>query len=311
MTPVRFSVVIPTYNRARLIGRAVQCVLEQSLPCEEILVVDDGSTDGTQDVVRSMGGKVRLVLQTHGGPSRARNTGVREAAAEWIAFLDSDDLWQSDHLKRMATAIGQTRGDAALYFADAEYQTGSGRRTHWSVSGYAPRADVDLVRDAVPLVMCPVPPMLMPFCVIRKDVYLRYGGLWEELWSAEDTHLFIRMGLHESFCAVAGCGGVVTADETDPANRLTIAYDTGTTRRWKAMIRVYTDLLNTEAALPVEIRKEFIHRLAHCHWRMSRLEWKEGKMLASACSIGTSMRTAPSVVPGLVFEACRRRLSVL
>jgi hypothetical protein len=166
-----------------------------------------------------------------------------------------------------------------------------------------------LIANAVPVVMCPVPPMLMPFCVIRKDVYQRYGGLWEELWSAEDTHLFIRLGLHETLCAVSGQGGIVTADEIDPANRLTITYDTGTFKRWNALIRMYQHLLASEPGLSEGIRREFVKRLAHCHWRLARLNWAEGKMLRSAGSILTSLKTDESVVPLMLWEAVRRRMA--
>lgn len=309
MTDIRFSVVIPTFNRARLIGRAVTCVLDQSYPCEEVLVVDDGSTDGSQDIVRSLGGKVRLLQQEHGGPSRARNAGVRAATAEWIAFLDSDDLWHRDHLHLIADAIRETGGVAAMYFTDASYGSGPDARKHWGVSGFVPRAPHELITNAVPVVMCPVPPMLMPFCVIRKDVYQRYGGLWEELWSAEDTHLFIRMGLHETLCAVSGPGGIVTADETDPANRLTIAYDTGTARRWNALIRMYHRILADEPGLPEGIRKEFMKRLAHCHWRLARLNWVEGNLLRSCASFATSLKTDESVVPQVLWDAIRRKMA--
>lgn len=309
MTEIRFSVVIPTFNRARLIGRAVACVLDQSYPCEEVLVVDDGSTDGSQEIVRAMGGKVRLIQQEHGGPSRARNTGVHAAAAEWIAFLDSDDLWRPDHLLRMAGAIRETGGTAAMYFSDATYGSAPGARTHWSISDFSPRAPFEVIPRAESLVMRAVPPMLMPFCVIRKDVYQRYGGLWEELWSAEDTHLFIRLGLHETLCAVAGEGGIVTADETDPANRLTIAYDTGTPKRWNALIRMYQRILGSEPGLPEGIRHEFIRRLAHCHWRLARLNWADGKLFHTCSSILTSLRTDETVVPQMIWEAIRRRMA--
>jgi glycosyltransferase involved in cell wall biosynthesis len=302
---VHFSVVIPTYNRAALIGRAVHSALEQSDWCQEILVVDDGSSDGTQDVVRAMGGKVRLVLQEHGGPSRARNTGVREAAAEWIAFLDSDDIWYKDHLPRIADAITRTDGNAALYFSDATYVGESSSVSYWKRCGYSYDAPVTLIRPAVDLAVRGTHPMLLPFVVIRKDVYLRYGGLLEDLWAGEDTHLFIRICLHEGVCAVAGVGGAVTADEPDPANRLTIAHDTGTIRRWNGAVRMYTHLLATEKDAPPAVRREFARRLAHGYWRLARLNWGVNKRTACAALL-SSLRTDVTVVPSVVRDAWLR-----
>jgi glycosyltransferase involved in cell wall biosynthesis len=88
----RFSVVIPTYNRAHTLGLAVRSVLSQSLGDFEVIVVDDGSTDDTLDAVRSLEDpRIRLVAQQHRGVSAARNAGVREAAGDYVTFLDSDD----------------------------------------------------------------------------------------------------------------------------------------------------------------------------------------------------------------------------
>ena len=87
------SVVIPTYNRAGFIAQAIESVLAQSEKVDEIIVVDDGSTDNTQEVVQNFH-EVRYLLQKNGGVSSARNSGIKAARGEWIAFLDSDDVWE-------------------------------------------------------------------------------------------------------------------------------------------------------------------------------------------------------------------------
>src|SRR4051794_4124152 len=115
---IRISVVIPTYNRAHVVGRAIESALAQEYPPHEIIVVDDGSVDDTGDVVDGYRGIVRRVRQPNAGVSAARNRGVSEAASEWIAFLDSDDQWLPGHLGRIVSAMDRTRRAAALYFAD-------------------------------------------------------------------------------------------------------------------------------------------------------------------------------------------------
>jgi glycosyltransferase involved in cell wall biosynthesis len=92
------SVIIPTYNRAHFIQEALQSVLQQSHPAHEIIVVDDGSKDNTPALAEQFPPSVRYIRQTNAGPSSARNRGMRAATGNWIAFLDSDDLWVPEKL---------------------------------------------------------------------------------------------------------------------------------------------------------------------------------------------------------------------
>jgi glycosyltransferase involved in cell wall biosynthesis len=88
-----FSVIIPTYNRSTLIGRTLDSVLAAVDAGTEILVVDDGSTDGTLEMLGGYGGRIKILQQANKGPGAARNAGLREATGDYAAFLDSDDLW--------------------------------------------------------------------------------------------------------------------------------------------------------------------------------------------------------------------------
>jgi glycosyltransferase involved in cell wall biosynthesis len=93
------SVIIPVYNRASTVGRAVESVLRQTYRPLEVIVVDDGSTDGTAESLAAYGDKIILIRQPNGGPSSARNTGVRHSKGIFIAFLDSDDTWEPAKLE--------------------------------------------------------------------------------------------------------------------------------------------------------------------------------------------------------------------
>ncbi len=95
---IQVSVVIPTYNREGRVTRAIDSVLAQTRPVDEIIVVDDGSTDQTASVVRAYGPPVRYVHQENAGPAAARNRGITEARGTWITFLDSDDRWCPDKM---------------------------------------------------------------------------------------------------------------------------------------------------------------------------------------------------------------------
>ena len=98
------SVLIPAYNYGRFIGDAVKSVLEQTFSDYEIIVVDDGSTDDTEEVVRQFR-SVRYIFREHGGISKARNVAVQEAKGKWLAFLDADDLWKEDKLEKQVAYI--------------------------------------------------------------------------------------------------------------------------------------------------------------------------------------------------------------
>jgi hypothetical protein len=96
------SAVIPAYNAAGFIERAIQSVLAQTRPVIEVLVVDDGSRDDTAAIAERCGAPVRVIRQANAGPSAARNHGARVAQGEWVAFLDADDAWRPEKLQQQA-----------------------------------------------------------------------------------------------------------------------------------------------------------------------------------------------------------------
>lgn len=113
------SVILPVYNRAGWVARAVESVLAQTCRRFELLVVDDGSTDGTRRVLESFGSRVTILGQTHAGAEAARNLGLARARGEFVAFIDSDDVWYADRLSRQLplfdrAEVGLVFGDAAL-----------------------------------------------------------------------------------------------------------------------------------------------------------------------------------------------------
>jgi len=101
------SVVIPTCNRRETIGRSIDSVLNQTLFPSEIIVVDDGSTDGTSDYIQSNYPSIRLLQQPNKGVSAARNKGIRYADTNWISLLDSDDEWFPQKLEKQVMTLSQ------------------------------------------------------------------------------------------------------------------------------------------------------------------------------------------------------------
>src|ERR1700716_602327 len=99
MSSTRVTALIPTYNSGKYICDAVDSVLAQTFPAHEIIVVDDGSTDCTREVLAKYKTKIKYIRQVNAGPPAARNTGIARATGEFVALLDSDDLWVPQKLK--------------------------------------------------------------------------------------------------------------------------------------------------------------------------------------------------------------------
>jgi glycosyltransferase involved in cell wall biosynthesis len=119
----RFSVVVPLYQKVRWIGRCLESIRAQSHPAFEVIVVDDGSTDGSGDVVQSIGaGWVRYVRQDNAGAAAARNAGIALAQGSYVALLDADDSWSPNHLSVLAR-LAQAHPEATL-LGTAWYQFG-------------------------------------------------------------------------------------------------------------------------------------------------------------------------------------------
>ncbi|CAH1904792.1 Glyco_trans_2-like domain-containing protein [Candidatus Nitrotoga sp. HW29] len=134
MSIPRFSVIIPAYNAAATLARALDSVLVQTWPAHEIIVVDDGSSDATAAAVAAYGDKVRYLYQHNAGVSAARNAGAQAASGDWLAFLDADDWYYPNRLKWHADWIARD-SDLDFLTGDYEYRDLSGKLIGMSMAG--------------------------------------------------------------------------------------------------------------------------------------------------------------------------------
>jgi glycosyltransferase involved in cell wall biosynthesis len=279
---IEFSAVIPTYNRAHLVVRAITSALDQSFPPAEIIVVDDGSTDATEDAIRRFGQTVRYVRQQNSGGAEARNRGVREATRPWVAFLDSDDVWTERHLEKIASAMIATRSSAELYFDDMLIAE-SPDETWWKRGGFSIAADYVMVPDAAEWVMREYQPMMLQSTVCRRSTFLEAGGLWADLRNAHDTHFFLKIGIGRPVCAVRWIGSKLTADAPGEG-RLTSAGQEE--RRYRNRTRAFRDILRKFPGLTRDQRRCLRMRIADAHWSLGRHAWKRGRFVrAGVCGI--------------------------
>src|SRR5262245_52413493 len=129
MNELPISVIIPTYNRATLIVRSLRSVLVAIIPGDEVIVVDDGSTDDTTQVLEPYRDRIRYVIAPHRGVGAARNRGVAEARHPLVAFNDSDDEWFPDKLA-LQRAFMQARPDVLFCFSDLGLRDKDGAESH-------------------------------------------------------------------------------------------------------------------------------------------------------------------------------------
>ncbi|MEA1919859.1 MAG: glycosyltransferase family A protein [Campylobacterota bacterium] len=186
---MNISVIIPAYNRVGTIARAIESVLAQTYKPREIIVVDDGSSDATSEVVK-MYDEVSLLRQKNMGVSAARNNGVMMAESEWIAFLDSDDTWQSDKLQKQL-AFHKQNLTCKVSYTD---ETWIRNDHHVKIPKKFQKGWGDLYERS--LEQCIIAPSSV---MIEKKLYDRMEGFDETLEVCEDYDLWLRIMKHESF----------------------------------------------------------------------------------------------------------------
>ena len=188
------SVIIPTYNRALYLERAIGSVLAQRLACDELVVVDDGSTDGTTALVERLAAgsavPIRLCRQQNLGAAAARNFGITRARGELLAFLDSDDWWLPNKLALQAAAMA-ARPDVLISHT-REIWFRRGQRVNQKKKHDPPHGDVFTASVG----MCVVG---MSTVMARRELFDRYGLFDEALPCCEDYDLWLRVGCREPF----------------------------------------------------------------------------------------------------------------
>ena len=286
------AAVVPVYNRATVIGEAVASIRAQTHRPAEIVVVDDGSTDGTVDAVRALGSDIRLLCTKHGGASHARNTGVGACTADWIAFLDSDDTWAPEYLERMVSAVEATEGSAALYFSRALLGSSEAPVDQWDAVGFSITGSHKLFLRGGEVVLNTGQPMLLPFTLIRRASFQQIGGLAENLAIAEDTHLFLRLGLTEPLCAVNTVGG--TVHDRSGTERLSRQYGHDAEARWEHVITMCRDLLD-HLRLRGDEAGVLKGWMAEAHWRLARVYAAQGRGVVAARAAAAAFRALPSL----------------
>ena len=190
---VKVSVVMPVYNREAFVAEAIASVLAQTFTAFELIIVDDGSTDATPAIIARVDDpRVRVLRQSHAGISTAMNTGVHAARGEYLARLDSDDLWRPEMLATQVALLDQ-RPEIGAGYARVQRMEADGRLTPiiWGIA--PPDPDDHLCSMLQGDFTCNVT------VVVRRACLERVGGYDPSLQPSEDWDLWLRVAQHYRF----------------------------------------------------------------------------------------------------------------
>lgn len=187
------SVVIPCFNSATYLPEAIESVLSQSYRNFEIIVVNDGSTDNTDEVIQQHLDRIIFIQQDNAGPAAARNRGIREALGKYVAFLDADDTWLPDKLQNQITILESDADCALVYTRFANYEESSGKSLPTLSDTPSGMIFDKLLVESI---------ILLSTVVIRREVLLEAGCFDESLLTAEDTNLWLKVARKHRIDAV-------------------------------------------------------------------------------------------------------------
>ena len=303
MSPT-ISVIVTVYNRFELTKRAVESVLAQTLPVSEVLLMDDGSFDGTSELLPqylahnpSWRERVRYLHQENQGPGAARNNGVAEAKSEWLAFIDNDDLWLPQKLEWQFRALDQFKDQCAACISDAWFMNNPHMKmTLFQLAGKQHSGTIGMIPDPLKYILeinsvVGVHPVWLQNLVARTDLARQVGGFDPKLRFGDDDDFAFRLGCETKFCFVNM--PMVLIDRTPPAER-----HVGANRRWddedfRLQMAQYRleKRLQLEYNFPDEIRDSMRKNLAAVHsgwanWFLQKHEYgKARRAIAEAARV--------------------------
>ncbi|MEI6674031.1 MAG: glycosyltransferase family 2 protein [Verrucomicrobiota bacterium] len=265
---IQISVIIPTYNRAAQVPTAVLSVLNQTCQPYEVIVIDDGSTDATEDALAPFIDRIRYIKTENRGVSAARNLGISEAIGDWIAFLDSDDTWHMEKLQRQVGCIARTGAKVCFCVCTDE----SGRlmdrfnemdpTLEQNSEKFYPAGDCRLFKHkGHPVILS---------MVVEKNALLKSGIFDESLWVGEDHKLIHALVLEFGYAVVnEPLVGICRdrsflglSDTMDPASAF---------RRYQCYIRVYAEVYWRLVPIDMEAAENAKRRILYFSSRLAEI----------------------------------------
>jgi len=211
---MKISVVIPLYNKKDTVLRALDSVLKQQVLPDKIIVVNDGSTDGSEKEVENLNHPlITLVHQENKGVSAARNKGIEVAKSEWIAFLDADDKWFSTYLEEIE-CLSKEFPNCNILGAAYELEDYNGIISSIKLNKIPFKNKRGILSNYFEVASCSNPPLWSSAVVIRKTALIDIGGFPEGITSGEDLLTWARLSVLNKIAYNVNVGATYVLDES-------------------------------------------------------------------------------------------------
>jgi glycosyltransferase involved in cell wall biosynthesis len=304
------SVVIPVYNRFELLRYSVESVLRQTVPVSEVILVDDGSFDGTSELLpryidenTAWRERVRYFHQKNQGAAAARNLGIAQAKGEWLAFNDNDDLWLPQKLEWQFRALERFKDRCGACFTDAWFMNNPYMKmTLFQLAGRKHSEPIGMIPDTLAYMVdrgtvSGVHAVWVQTLLARADLVRRVGGFDPKLRCFEDDDFLFRLGCETSFCFVSM--PMVLIERTPPEER-----HLGASRNWDQVefrLRMkqyrFEKRLQMGGRLPQGIREATRRDLSAVHsgWANWFLEKREYERAREAVTEAARFHLTPGI----------------
>jgi len=307
MSP-RFSVIIPAFNAATTLARAIDSVRAQSWPVHEIIVVDDGSSDDTADVARRFGDAVRLIRQRNSGVSVARNAGAAAATGDWLAFLDADDWYAPDRIKLHAAWIEE---DATLdcLTGDYEYRDGDGTLLGTSMAQHESGRMMQAKATGAARVVMETPAEMTVFVAdhfgdthtlsVPRACFIELGGYPTGFKVCEDVHFLTRLvARSRRIGVICQSLGVYVIHGGSATRRNPVAAQ-------RENVRTLSDLVRLAKNFPDPVRRGVASRMVSARYNLGCALSKNGQRIDAVRAV------LPTLVARPGWKSLRNVLSML
>lgn len=304
----QLSVIIPTYNRAALLRRSVESVFEQTFSDYEILIVDDGSTDQTKETIDQLvkerpkrGDRIRYFFQGNQGKSVALNRGLSEARGEWIAFLDSDDLWMPNKIEEQFRALQQYAPRSQACFTNARYVNNPVfQGTVFERAGKRYPTKTGVIKNRVEFIANRFG-IFMQTILVHSKTMARVGEFDPTLWVVQDADFIFRVAMNTPLSFVNK--PLVLIDRTPQRSEglieILIRNDH---RSLDEQQRMYDKWLSLSEGLEIGVQKAVRFHLRGVHskranWYLINKQYKEAR-----CALSAALRA--NLTPGTAAKWC-------